>query len=378
MTFQPALPPRAALEVPRIIQPAPFETSFGHIVATVPKESTTVQVFVNGKAVASTMPEGRTRVAIEVNLPLGDSTLRVVALTSSGAARRSRTVSPVFGLPLTARPLVNTSSLDTKLETKVVPLTRRFPSAASAYVRNLRTGAGAAWNARARFPAASSLKLAIAVETLRTIRGPPPHGGDVDALLRAAIISSDNEAADRLEVLVGGSTFGGSTRVNALLRALGLTNTDMYGGYELESPAARPIPVAVNDQPSISRTKYSTAFDLAQLMADVYLAAEGTGPLLRRVHGFDSEAARYLLYLLLHVTDHGKIDRFLPHSVAVAHKAGWNSVARVDNGLVIWNGGVFVETVMTWSPSGIGTSSDVLAGRVAQLSFDRFRTEADN
>jgi beta-lactamase class A len=240
---------------------------------------------------------------------------------------------------------------------------------------NLRTGLGAARNARARFPAASSLKLAIAVEALRSLRGPPPSGSAIDALMRAMITRSDNAAANSLEVLVGGSTSGGSARVDALMRSLGLADTEMYGGYELEGRRSRPIPVRVDDPPAISHTKYTTAFDLAQLLRDVYLAAGGIGPLLRRTNGFTPREARYLLYLLLHVTDRGKLDRFLPPGAAVAHKAGWNSVARDDNGLVFWPGGAFVAAVMTWSPGGVGTASDVLAGRVARAALDRFRTE---
>ena len=36
--------------------------------------------------------------------------------------------------------------------------------------------------------------------------------------------------------------------------------------------------------------------------------------------------------------------------------------------------GVFVATVLTWNPRGVGASSDVLAGRVAHAGLSRFRT----
>jgi hypothetical protein len=54
------------------------------------------------------------------------------------------------------------------------------------------------------------------------------------------------------------------------------------------------------------------------------------------------------------------------------HKAGWLGTARHDNGLVVWPNGIFVAAVMTWNPSGAGTSSDVLAGKVARAALRRF------
>jgi hypothetical protein len=38
----------------------------------------------------------------------------------------------------------------------------------------------------------------------------------------------------------------------------------------------------------------------------------------------------------------------------------------------VWPGGVFVAAVMTYRSGGVGTSSDVLAGRVAAAARARF------
>jgi beta-lactamase class A len=255
-------------------------------------------------------------------------------------------------------------------------LTRAFPGISAVYVQDLVTGRGAAWNARARFPAASTLKLAIAVESLRYVPSQPPRGSEVDGLLRAMLIRSDNRAANRLEVLFGGSTSGGSARVNSMMRAVGLVDSEMYGGYEVEEDErlrARAIPIRVEEQPPISRTKYSTAWDLGRLVRYVHLAAGGRGPLIHTVTGLTPVEARYLLYLLVHVGDGAKLGRFLPASAALAHKAGWIDTSRHDNGVVYWSGGAFVAAVMTWSARGVGSASDVLAGRVAQAALARFR-----
>jgi hypothetical protein len=114
--------------------------------------------------------------------------------------------------------------------------------------------------------------------------------------------------------------------VDELLRGIGLVDTWMGGGYLRETAARNPIPARVESQPSFGCCKYTTASDLARLFTYVHLAAGGRGPLIRR-YG----------------------DAFTP------------SDARV-----------FVAAVMTWG-SGVGASSDVLAGRVARATLARLR-----
>jgi hypothetical protein len=201
----------------------------------------------------------------------------------------------------------------------------------------------------------------------------------MDSLMRSMILYSDNRAANAIEVAIAGSTSGGSARVNSMMRSLGLVDSEMYGGYEIEERplAARPIPIGAEDPPSIPTGKYTSAADLGRLLADIHLAAGGTGPMIRRFGGALTPAeARYLLYLLVHVADSGKLDRFLPGAATVAHKAGWIDTARHDNGLVYWGGGGFVAAVMTYNAGGAGTSSDVLAGNVAKAALTRFQAEA--
>jgi beta-lactamase class A len=248
-------------------------------------------------------------------------------------------------------------------------LTRSFAGTSAVYVEDLVAGRGAAWNARARFPAASTLKLAIAVEALRAHAGKPEPGSSLDSLLRQMLIESDNAAANAIE-----ATFGGGPRVNEMLRGVGLVDTDMFGGYLRETEGLRPIPIRAESQPSFGRGKYTTAFDLARLLSYVHLAAGGHGPLIRRYgRDFTASDARYLLYLLARVPDRLKLGRFLAGGpYALLHKAGWISSARHDAGLVYWPGGVFVAAVMTWG-TGVGTPSDVLAGRVARATLTGLR-----
>ena len=93
------------------------------------------------------------------------------------------------------------------------------------------------------------------------------------------LVHSDNDAANALEVWLAGSTSAGSDRVDETMRALGLGDSLMYGGYESSRrPAAgTPIPIRVESQPAFGVGKYTTAADLARLARAVYLAAAGKG-----------------------------------------------------------------------------------------------------
>src|SRR5207253_6944413 len=101
------------------------------------------------------------------------------------------------------------------------------------------------------------------------------------------------------------------------------------------------------------------------------LPTNGNGRLDATFRGaFTPSDPRYLLCVLAHVRDTGKLDRFLPRGAVTLHKAGWISAARHDAGLVYTPRGVFVAAVMTWRPDGAGASSDVFAGRVARAELD--------
>jgi beta-lactamase class A len=363
----PALPPPPPLV---LFAPAEREASFGRVAGRVPRGRWVVVVRVGARTLAVRNVRGSS-FDFRVSLPRRDATIRVTAYTKHGRARRA-SVRNVFGLPRSAAPDVVIGFRDRRLDISVQSLARSFPGTSALFVQDLVTGRGTAWNARARFPAASTLKVAIAVEALRAHAGKPEAGSYLDSLLRRMLIESDNSTANAVE-----ATFGGGSQVDELLRSVGLVDTWMGGGYLRETAGRAPIPLRVESQPSFGCCKYTTASDLARLLTYVHLAAGGRGPLIRRHgHDFTESDARYLLFLLAHVGDRNKLGRFLKGGpYALLHKAGWISGARHDAGLVYWPGGVFVATVMTWG-SGVGVSSDVLAGRVAKATLGRLREPA--
>ena len=373
-------PPPPAPAPPVVERPAAFQASYGMVEGRAPQGARRVIVRVDGEVVRELRLRERAFV-VDVELPPREVSVRVETV-HRGGRRAGTTVHHVLGLPRAARPRVRIPRLDLGLQSGIRRLSAGFPGTSAVYVENLTTGAAAAWNARATFPGASTLKLAVAVTLLARTDGPPRPGSLLDDLVRRLLVASDNESANRLLVWLGGSTSGGGHLVDSLMRSIGLERTVMYGGYVIETAlgppreiAARGVPLTVTDQPAWGVGKATTAVDLARLHRAIWLGSAGLGPLGRARSGVSPAEARYLLYLLARVRDRGKLDRFVGRrgGVAVLHKAGWVDPARHDAGLVVWHGGIFVAAVMTHRAAGAGIRSDVLAGQVAKTAFARFR-----
>ena len=386
--------PLAASEEPlRIVSPAPYEVSFGGVLARVPAGTRSLVLLVDGKPVLERRARGR-RVRVRYQLPRRDVVLRVIAIDSRGTRTASPRVGPVLGLPVGAARRARASRELRSLSRALRRQTRSFGGTSAFYVRDLVSGAGASWNASARFPAGSTLKVALALETLRTIEGPPARGTELARLLESTIAESSNLDANALAVAIAGSTGAASGRVNALMARIGLTDSDLFGGYLVEPdelvarglraatgvprmpPRGPPkIPLETVEQPQFGRGKQTTAADLASLFSAIHLAARGRGPLIDEFRGAITPAeVRHLLFLLAHTRNHDtRLAQRVPRAT-VAHKAGWISNARHDAGIVYWEGGAFVAAVMTYNANGVGASSDRLAARAARTSLDAFRT----
>ena len=98
-----------------------------------------------------------------------------------------------------------------------------------------------------------------------------------------------------------------------MMRSIGLVDTEMYGGYELDALGASPrflaggIPLRVDSQPSWGDRQEDDAPTISRACcapsgsrAAVAARSASAQP------GFTAADARYLLYLLAHVRDPGQ------------------------------------------------------------------------
>jgi hypothetical protein len=314
-----------------VSEPLPFEVWDGRLAG---RAARPFHVHAGGRRyVVSPGLSGRFAVRVP-HVAAGDS---VVTL----AGRRT----PVYGLPPgSLRPLVPPRN-DARLDRALRSLAGRVTADVGVYVHRA-DGEAASWNAGAEFEGASTLKLPIMVAALERIGGEPratAYWTPFTAITR----SSSNDAADEALELLGGSEVGGSARMVAAMRRLGLRHTYLYGGY-LTDPGAGggPPPQRTEESPPPS-FKYTTAADMAHLAGWLADAAAGSGRLTR--HGLSRHEARELLYLMLHAADPGLVSPGTPGR-AVAHKIGWLETSRDDVAVVFTRHGPVVVTVYAQGP----------------------------
>jgi len=212
-------------------------------------------------------------------------------------------------------------------------------------VQHLVTGCGAALNADAQFPAASTLKAAILVEAVRRARGSP--AADEGALLDRMVVDSDDRAAN--DVL---AEVGGGAAVTATLGQLGLERSLIRAPYLIEDARRTPLDLSTVAQPALRTNFVTTPYELARLMVAVHRGALGIGG-LRRL-GLSPRAVRVqILRRLLEVRDAGKLAAGLASGVPIAHKTGYNRQVKHDAGIIYLRRGPVVAVAMTWSASGV-------------------------
>jgi beta-lactamase class A len=353
---QAAAPPPPIIAAPAV--------SFGRVAVRVGPGTARLEVQASGRITARRrLPPGPRRVS--VRLPAGIHPVRVRAV-GPGGARWSATVR-VRVLPPSARRAGRIPGfVDRRLQADVDRLVGRMPAVSGVYVQHLVTGCGAAYNADAQFPAASTLKAAILVDAVR--RG---RAASLRPLLDAMVIdSSDRAANDVLASLGGGSGTDGAARVTETLHALGLARSLVRRPYIIED-ARRPLPIEVRAQPALFTNFVSTPFELARLMVAVHRGAIGKGGVARL--GIGARAARAeLLARLLDARDGSKIRAGLRPGVPVAHKTGYTEEVKHDAGIVYLRRGPVAVAAMTWSASGVADATgDRFIAEVARAAAAR-------
>jgi beta-lactamase class A len=315
----PALP---AAVTARVDDPASFEAFFGTVRARAPRAATTATVSFGGRIVARAAVEDgwlRTR----ISAPPARGSLVVTFLSAAGTPVGRATSRAVWLLPRSAAVAVPGVTHDRGASAELARIASTFAGIAGIYAVDLVTGEQAAWNETARFPAASSVKLAVLTAALKRF-GPRPEEQPSFPDLQALTAWSSNLAANRLLAKLGGPAV-----VQAELRRLGARSSTYPGSYVVGTAFTREPPVA--------SSRFTTARDLGDTLATLHRVALGQAR-ARASSGLTIHEARVALALLLSSQpagdNIGMIRTALGPGMPIAQKQGWLDDVRITAALV--------------------------------------------
>jgi len=250
------------------------------------------------------------------------------------------------------------AGVDSGLEARLAALGRGYGGWAAFWVHDLVSGRVAGWNSDARFPAASTVKLAVLAAALRAIAVSPghsPHWYD----LRQLTGWSSNLAANRLYAWLG------SARLASALRGLGMWSSTYPGPYRAGTARAdAPKP------PPVDTWRYTTARDLGRALYALQAAAAGNRYQQRQT-GLSRGRARLALELLLASwkggDNAGLVQPFVGEA-PVAQKNGWISDARLTAAIVYAKTGPKIVVVLVYRPKLPYREAQSLGRRVLTLA----------
>jgi beta-lactamase class A len=353
-------PAQRAATAPTLVDPRPWAVTFGAVSARTPPGATAATLMAGsdtagplalGKGLASARLTGTAaRYNLKVEFTKGEESIGVAE-------------SPhVWLLPSSADGSIREATLDAGLQARIRAEASRFSGKAGIWVQNLATGEAASWNAGARFPAASTVKLGVLVAALARM-GPQPERSAIFHDVRALATWSSNLASNRLLTKIGGAGVVYST-----LRRMGATSSTFTGPYRVAT--AVPDVDAPAPPPRVS-ARVTTAYDLATVMRTIHAAALGESTSVAAT-GMTRTQARLGLGLLLSSEAEGDNRGILRESAVtgepIAQKHGWISSARHSAGIIYTSRGPVVVVVLTYAPGMTRSEAAALGNAVVRIA----------
>jgi beta-lactamase family protein len=222
----------------------------------------------------------------------------------------------VWLLPATATRATVARASDPALSRRLVALARGFRGYSGIWLHDLTSGRTAQWNADTRFPAASTVKLAVVIAALAKF-GPRPERSHVAYDLRALTAWSSNLASNRLLDELGGSERQGSAIAQAVLERVGAYSSTFTGDYRIGTAYS---PSDNRNPPPLVSSRVTTARDLGRILFQLQAAALGRHSALAATRLTRHEARVGLAFLLSSEASGDNLGLFRP---AVGPKYPW-------------------------------------------------------
>ncbi len=272
---------------------------------------------------------------------------------------------------------------------------------ASVFALDLQTGEELGINEHILHDATSIIKIGILINYFRHAITEPT--GDVKYLLAAAVICSDNGAANNLMYLTSQdqSYIDGIRRVDQTLCEAGAVHTQITANldigtieqaglptnyYTIVQPLpceGRSLPSAALDQSVVtnaSSQNQTTAADIGTLLMNIYdCAVHGSG--LRTI--FPEEITQtectWILEIMRGTNFMHLMELGVPGNTDLAHKVGYAGDTFGDAGIVLSPGGDYVFVMYIWERGGVdgtGGLTDIrkwdMIGDVNRIVYNYF------
>ena len=330
------------------IRPVPGEAFFGEVVATGPASAT--QATVSSRGTTRQVPVAGGMARAEVSGSTGPRGATVVMRDDAGQPVARRTTRDAYLLPRSGKVATPGTRRDRALDAALARIAGAHGGVTAIWVQKLWNGTVAGYNADAEFPAASLVKLPLAVGAVMRMGSRPWLNAawpDVVDVLRR----SDDRAANRLVDAVGSGCGSGPDAAAADgLRRLGATQSTYPGCYLIEDELQPRLPSGGVSRTPTWSTRHTTARDMGRMLFALQSAAVPT-PAGRRQTGIDPLRARLVLDLLLTADQVGANASLftggLPAGTPVAEKNGWRKQEQHGAAIAYTRKGPIILVVLT-------------------------------
>jgi beta-lactamase class A len=354
--------------VPELEEPRTGEVFYGIMRAQAPPAAKEVEVRVDGKRWAVVQARAR-KFRFPLRTAPGRHTLELRFLAEGRVLASARSAG-TWLLPMSARRTLPARRPDVALAAELATLAKTFSGQTAMWIENLSSGNYAGWNTDARFPAASTVKLAVLVAALAEF-GSRPDRSAIQHDLEALAGWSSNLAANRILRKLGGSEPAGSRIAQATLVRLGATSSTYTGDYRVGTSRRRSGDDAPDPPPLVSQ-RVTTGRDLARILYLLNAATLGD-PVALRASGLTAHAARIGLGLLLGSQSTGEnVGLFRPalgHAYPIAQKNGWLSDARHTAAILYAPDGPRIAVLLTYRAGLAQSQAARLGSRVARVAL---------
>lgn len=344
---------------PTLREPRPGAAFFGDMIARRPAGADSAQLVIDGAVVGPLkLRTDGTAWARLIAAP-GRYNLQV-RFRRNGRTIATAVSRRVWLLPVSARHSIQPATASTALQTKLRQAAGRFTGISGIWVHDVESGVAGSWNAGAKFPAASTVKLGVMVEAMRRT-GARPEQSALAVDIASIGAWSSNLAPNRLMGAIGGPSGAQSG-----LRRLGASHSTYPGNYIVATSAP---PVTTVNQPPLHTTRVTTAADMGTAITTIQRAARGEAAALRAT-GMTLDQARLLLGDLLSSEATGDnlgiLRQGFATGVPMAQKHGWISNTRNSVAIAYTARGPVVVVVLTNHVGLTRAQAAVLGGDVVR------------